>query len=287
MGCHRLGRCVYVAAKLVAVWVFCGTAAAHPGLDEQIAELSQRIDRGPVSAPLFLERGEVHRAHRDWPAAEADYRRAIELDPRLHVVQLAKARMLLEAGQAEAAREAAAQYLRHDAASLEGFLQHARSLAALGRHLDAAREYARAIRLGADDHKAGVDLYLERAQALAAAGNAHLDEAIRGLDEGLDRLHGAVSLQLLAIDLELRRQRPDDAVRRLDTIAALAGRKETWLLRKAEVLEQFGRRVEAASAYRQTLAAIEALPAGRRMTRAVATLRDQATAALTRLAVGP
>src|SRR2546429_3401664 len=45
-----------------------------------------------------------------------------------------------------------------------------------------------------------------RDRALAAEGGDHLDEALRGLDEGIKRLGPIVTLELYAIDLELDRK---------------------------------------------------------------------------------
>ena len=53
-----------------------------------------------------------------------------------------------------------------------------------------------------------------------------IDEALRGLDEGINQLGPVVTLQLLAIDLELRRKSYDAALTRLDLIAAESERKE-------------------------------------------------------------
>ena len=61
--------------------------------------------------------------------------------------------------------------------------------------------------------------------ALAAAGPEHLDAAVRGLDEGNAALRHPVTLELLAIDYEVRMERYDAALLRIESIAS---RTRTW-----------------------------------------------------------
>ena len=114
-------------------------------------------------------------------------------------------------------------------------------------------------------------------------GVEHIDVALQGLDEGLERLGQPITLLLYAIDLELELGRHDAALARLDRIASRADRKETWLVRRGEILEQAGRPAEARAAYVAAIEAVQALPATRRGTRAVSRLQTRAEEALTRL----
>ena len=96
-----------------------------------------------------------------------------------------------------------------------------------------------------------------------------------------------MTLQLLAIELELRRKHFDAALTRIDQIAGNSARKEPWLVRKAEVLESAGRSGEALQVYRTTLEAIDSLPQARRHNRAVERLERQARDAIERLTAKP
>jgi predicted negative regulator of RcsB-dependent stress response len=95
-----------------------------------------------------------------------------------------------------------------------------------------------------------------------------------------------VTLQLHAIELELKRKQYDAALHRLGLVAEGASRQETWLVRKGEILEMAGRPQDARQAYTSALAAIDTLPQARRWNRAVLRLQEQAQAALTRLPSG-
>jgi len=82
-----------------------------------------------------------------------------------------------------------------------------------------------------------------------------------------------LTLSLCAIEVELALQRFDAALRRVDDILSRSQRKETWLARRGEILEQANRATEARAAFMAALAAIDALPEHRRTTKAVIDLR--------------
>jgi tetratricopeptide (TPR) repeat protein len=255
-------------------------AVAHPEIDWQIRELTSRIAADPQNTELLLRRGELHRVHGDPVAAEADFRLARSVDPGLYVVDYYLARVRLDAGepaQAEALLSALLGRLPEHAPSL---VERAHAREALGRHLEAAADWERAI---AVDPRPGPDHYLGLAAALAAAGPEHRARAIERLDQGLVRLGEPVSLALRAIELELAGGRTDAAIARLEKIADRSPRKEPWLVRRAEILEGAGRRDDARRSYEEALQAIDALPPLRRTTPAVGRLREQALAAVARL----
>ena len=87
------------------------------------------------------------------------------------------------------------------------------------------------------------ELYLQAAGALEAAGRS-AEAAVR-LDAGLVRLGPAVSLELAAIDLDVRRGAVDSALARIDAAAGRSRRPERWIARRTQVLESAGRCEEA------------------------------------------
>jgi len=103
---------------------------------------------------------------------------------------------------------------------------------------------------------------------------------LRGLDEGINKLGPVVTLQLAAIDLELRRKNYDAALTRLDQITAKSERKEAWLVKRGEILKLAGRDDEARTAFNAALVAIEALPPAYRQSRTVIALELRARSAL-------
>jgi len=255
---------------------------AHEDLHWQIAALSERIEQNPTNVALYLKRGNLHRAHRDWTAALSDFERAGRLDSGLSVVTYLTGVTMFEAGMHESAKIALDRFLEGYPNHADALVARARVLVTLGDRLAAAMDFTRAIN---QLSKPRPEYYLERAETLAAEGYERRDEALRGLDEGMVKLGPLVTLQLLAIDLELKKNRYDAALARLDQIAAAASRTETWLARRGEILEQAGRPDEAREAITAALAAIETLPSHRRKTKAMEELEARARSALERLSV--
>jgi predicted Zn-dependent protease len=251
--------------------------AAHGDLHEQIRAVTEQIAKDPKNSELYLKRGELHRAHQEWDEAQADYDHALALNPGLTVIDFTRGRMFLEANWPRSAKVCLDRFLRKHTNHVEGFTARARTLVKLEKPLDAARDFTTAIGFAPTGRP---ELYIERAQALASAGDKHYAEALRGLDEGIERLGPLVTIQLHAIDLELRRKQFDAALGRLEKIAVQSPRKETWLARRGEILQQAGRPDEARAAYEEALKALNTLPSARRNVPAMAELERRIKAAI-------
>jgi predicted Zn-dependent protease len=249
-------------------------AYAHEGLHEQIAAITAKIKRDPKNASLYLQRGELHRLHRDWSRAATDYNRAARLQPGLTIVDLARGKMLFESGRLQRSKLVLDRFLSQQPNHFEGLTTRARVFAKLGSTVDAIKDFTGAIAQSPEP-----ELYLERAETTVRDGK-RLDEALSGLDEGIKRLGPIVTLQLPAIELELRRQNYEGALSRLDLVAAQSERKETWLVRRGEILRLTGRDEEARAAFNAALVAIESLPPWRRQSKAVTALQVRARSAL-------
>jgi predicted Zn-dependent protease len=236
-------------------------ALAHGDLDLQIIDLTKDIQKDPKNAELYLRRGELHRAHADWDRAQADYDYAFALDPKLAVIDFTKGRMFLEANWPSSAKISLDRFLAKNPDHTEALITRARTLAKLTNRLAAAQDYTRALARATEGKP---EIYLERAQALAAEGKDHLDDALKGLDEGIQKLGPLVTLQLYAMDLESENKRYDAALTRLDQVMAKSPRKETWLERRGNILREAGRPGEARESYEAALKAMDTLPPARR-----------------------
>ncbi len=259
--------------------------SAHPDIDIQIAAVTSEIEKGSPGAELFVRRGELHRIHEDWAKAEADFDRAHATDEERAARDFHVGRMRLDEQQPRAAQELLTRFLRATPEHFPARITRAQARVQLERYMAAAKDYD--IALSSNERLHRPSHYLERARTLLAAGKKQIPRALAGIDEGLQNLGPAITLQLEAIDLELARNNYDGAIERLDEIAERAKRKETWLSRKGEILEKAGRSGEAVRCYEQTLEAIAGLPASRRWNRAMQRLETEATEALNRLRTDP
>ena len=259
-------------------------STAHPDIDIQIADVTRQIAEHPTAGGLYLRRAELHRIHKDWPAATADYDRARELDPDLPLWDFYVGGMKLEAGEIEAAlvhlnRAVARAPEDPRVRTLRGQI-----LLLHGDPIGAAADYERAIeRRVSDQVLPPPELFIARSLALIAAGRAHYDEALRGLEKGLDLLSRPVTLELQALDVEILMGRFDRALSRLDRLESTSARPETWLVRRGEILERAGRFAESRRSYLAAMRRIQALPTPRRESGAMARLEAEARVALERL----
>ena len=258
-------------------------SVAHGPTRVSIEELTRRIGSDPGSAEHYLERGELHRVDGDQRAAIRDFERAARLDPARAEVDLYRGRLALESGRYLEAEAALTRFVARRPGHALARALRARALARTGRWRRAAEDYSAAIALEAHPSP---ELYLERARVLADAGDEQLGQALRGLDAGIERLGEVATLDLYAIELELRRGECDGALRRLDRIASHAARKDPWLARRGEILEGAGRDREAREAYRRALDALEAVGGPRRHARATTLREARLRGALARLEPG-
>ena len=273
---HEKFRVAYQVTLAICLALLCSAAYAHEGLHEQLAAITAKIKRDPKNASLYLQRGELHRLHHDWRRAAADYDRAEHLQPSLRIIELARGKLFFESGKLQRAKLTLDRFLNHQPAHYEALLTRARVLAKLGERREAAKDFTKALSISSEVEP---ELYIERASVLAG-DEQDITEALGGLDEGINKLGPVVTMQLAAIDLELRRKNYDSALTRLDRVSAQAERKEAWLVRKGEILKFAGREPEARTAFTAALNAIESLPASHRHSRSVLALELRARSAL-------
>jgi tetratricopeptide (TPR) repeat protein len=282
----RYALLALVAGASILLWAV--PATAHQDVHEEIEELTSRIAADPVNAELYLRRGEMHRIHQDWTAALADYERSRQLDPELHEVDLGLGRMRLEAGQPREAIAALDRFLAARPGEALALVFRGRARMQIGNPRAAASDYTLAIdRMLEDGQRPTPEMYVERSEALEAAGTEYRDEALRGLEQGSELLRRPVTLELEALELELALGRTGAALARLDRLAASAATPAPWHLRRGEVLEREGRLEEARAAYEQALDGLAALPAQRRGAGPMARLQAQVREALARLGARP
>jgi tetratricopeptide (TPR) repeat protein len=247
-------------------------AGAHAELTLQIEEMTRQIALDPRNIDLYLRRGELHRTHLDWDSALADFNTVRTLEPANKYVDLAVGRLMADANWLLSARGFLDRFIAANPKHADAFTARARVHARLQLHLASADDYAAAIRFSPEP---GPELFIERAQTLVAQSPEYCDKALEGLDEGIKQIGSLVTLQLLAIDLELKRTNYTGALARVDEIAQRSPRKEGWLTRRAEILEQAGQPQEARVAYRAALGALAALPPVRRNVPAMAQLEKR------------
>jgi tetratricopeptide (TPR) repeat protein len=260
MNCLRtriwLGGCLLSLALALP-----SSLRAHADLLLQIEDLNKEIAQKPNDPELYLRRGLLRRAHLEYDEAYADYERAAALAPDYKTLDLARGQLFIEAGWPLSARAYLDRFLNRTPDHVDALILRARALTVLQLRMAAAADFDRALTLAPEP---GPDLFIERAQVLLSEGDSNLNRALEGIDDGIRKLGPLVTLQLTAIDIELKRKNYDGALTRVDRVAERSPRKESWFARKGEILKQAGRPAEARQAYQGALAAMQTLPPARR-----------------------
>jgi tetratricopeptide (TPR) repeat protein len=232
---------------------------AHPELERRIAALTALVEREPDNARHWLQRGELHREHGDFARALADFEAAAKRDPQLDAVELARARVCLDAGRLAEVIAITSQFLGRQPRHPDALVVRAQAAERLGQHQASAADYLAAVSVLP---KPSPDLVLQTARALAA--DQRLAEAVEVLDAGIAKLGSVPALQQTAIDYERQLKRHEAALKRIAGVIARYPRAEPWLALQAEVLEEAGRRAEAREVAQRALTALATQPEHRR-----------------------
>ncbi len=264
------GPFILAATLAISAWGAASLLQAHGDIHERIAALNQQIAASGEDPVLYLKRGELHRVHRDWEAALADYLRAAGLAPELTEVHYCLGRMWLEAGHPELAQPALDRFLAVRPSHADALLTRSRVLARLGKPLAAVEDLTQAIeQLDAP----APEYYLERARLLVAKGSQYVEEGLGGVEEGIVRLGPLVTLLAFAVEVEVKRGRYDGALGWFDALPEGIKCRPLWIARRGDILLLADRPTEAKRSYATALSAIEELPMHRRAARSTAHLQ--------------
>lgn len=268
----RWAAAMAVGAGVLAGLLAGGRAEAHGNDFEMIFSLTQELAKRPGDAGLLLERAEVWRAHGELDVARQDLEAALAAQPRFQPARVRLAMVARDQGRLEEALTLL------DTAALaepgQPFIRSVRS----GVYLRLGRPAAAVSDLNAilsSDVEPAPELYLDRARAQLAMAKPDTNAVVRGLDQGIDRMGPVPSLHLMALDLEEQSGQVEAALLRIERLTKESARKERWLERRGDVLVKAGRAAEAAKAWEEALAAIDALP--ERQRRTVATTEQRAS----------
>src|SRR5262245_19918017 len=250
------------------------TALAHAPLEEQLDSLTRAIDREP-SVTLLCRRGELELLAGRTPLGRADFDRATALDPSRPEPWLCRAKLAL------AEHDPAASLTAARAAS-DRCADCVPSLLAEARALDASKDGAAALavfdRALAAQERPRPEDWLERSDIAERGVGA--DEALRGLDVAIRRAGDLLPLHLAALALEIRLRRFDAALQRLDLLERIDPDRADVLSRRADVLRDAGRPLDALAEYTRALEEIERLGPDRRAAKNVAQLEAHVRARL-------
>lgn len=258
------------------------SALAHADLEGQIALVTADIQKQPTNAVLFLRRAELHRIHVDVEKSLADFAEAARLAPDSVMPTLGRAQLFSDVGRFQEAINEANAVLKKDATLPDALVIRARCKVEQGDVRSAIPDLSAALDRYSSPQP---DLFVERARLQAALGR--LDEAVKGLDEGMAQIGAASALQMTAIEYERQQAKFDDALSRVGKIMEKYPLKEPWLVLRGEILAQAGRSAEAKATFQAVLDGLEKYPPTRRGLDQTKQLETRAREALARVEVKP
>jgi tetratricopeptide (TPR) repeat protein len=250
-----LRRIFCAFAISVSLIGFSQMARAHGELLIRIADLTKQLQTATTNkAELYLARGELHREDKNWDAAESDYARAEQLNPKLEI-DFYRGKLLFDSEKFDAGRGMFDKAIAQNPRNGDAFVGRARCWLKLNNRGKAIADFQKGIELIPDP---APEIFLELAQTEVADGN--IEFALKTLDSGIKMTGTDLTLQSYALELELGRKNFDAALNRVDAILKTAPRKESWLTQRAEILLALGREKEAMQAFDTAEAAIHKLP---------------------------
>lgn len=248
-------RQVWIWSNILFV-LSCPLVWGHGETNDVLIQLNEQIQQQPDDIDLILKRARLQIRLQRGEAALVDlHRLRVEQPENLEFVFLT-GQAFKQSGNLEAAESHFRSYLARQPRAAKVLVNLSEVLTSQGRHRDAAEMWDRVVQVQVPPLPGH---YLRRAQAYRDANDIHT--AIEGLDESLDQLGPLVSIQKYAIELTIESGNPHQAIQRIDNLVAQLPRKESWLLRKAELLVQISAFEKAEEELRLARNALAALPA--------------------------
>lgn len=269
-------------AMVVSLLVPTSAALGHGNVHTRIEKLSKEIRHHPRDAALYVRRGSLHMLDESWEHALADFESARRVGPDLPHIDFLRAKALVELDENQRALAVLDSFLSSEPQHADGYLVRARARVALGRIDSGAKDYTRAIALFERPEPCH---YLDRARALIDAGR--VDAALVGLREAVADLGALASVVELAVAVEEKRGRYEEALRWADQVSGTLRHSPRWRAIVGNLAERSGQDSRAEHEYRKALAAIDALPGARQGTEAMTALRAELAARLKGRSVSP
>jgi tetratricopeptide (TPR) repeat protein len=257
-----------------------GPVLAHPGAEDQLAYLTQRIEAEPDNQSLLIQRGAVYSIEGRFEAALSDLRQAETLGNPLAVAyQLGV--LYYRKGDFASARQYFDITLKADPHHAQSLEYRARVLRDAGEHEAAIEDLTLFFALTPNPNP-GHFLSAARMLGESGGGESQFSEqgiaaAIEMLDRGMNQLGLTPQLQHYAIELELQRNNPAAAIARQESLEPMLGASPDWQVRMGELQLAAGNENEASAYFEAAVRQLEKLrqtPARQRLAgRAAAQIR--------------
>jgi len=244
-------------AILLLFLVAAAPLAGHGFVDEEIADVTRRLETKPGDVDLLMRRATLHRAHEDYAAAKADLLAVKEDSLRHSEALLRLAGLEREQGQLTAADSVLARYFSMGGEAPEAHREKARLDSAQERGKAAAGAWLKYLSLA---QQPTADEFIEAAEAMDASGDP--SAARLTVRNGLERYPSSIPLHREAAFDELRLGRKAAVVERF------AGLRERYPTLRPRLFHEEGKLwlaggqpKSAHDCFERALASLDQLPA--------------------------
>lgn len=227
--------------------------SAHGAYHDVVAALLARLVETPEDTELRLQLATAHVEHGEWQACLDEVGKIEMLAPGLHQTRSLSGRALAGLERFDEAEPLLDAHLAANPGDPVALAARARVRLRRGRIEAGIGDYQAALRVPAK-----AELYVEAVEALRRNGRAK--EALALAAEGVERCDGDPALLVCAYECAGELGEIDAAVGFLGRLEKAWPRPEPWMQRKAELLEDAGRKPEAAAAWRTLHDHLVALP---------------------------
>ena len=271
---HSLPRAALLAGWFL-FWVV--PVHGHGSFHEQVEVVNAALRDRPDDPSLVFRLAALNLEHGDWEAALVHVARVDQLAPKKFATDLLRGQALAAGGKFDAARAKLDTFIAAHPGHAAALATRAKVVSELGDPRQAAADCAAAI---AATPRPEPDAYFNLANFLVAAGKS--PEAVRALDEGIEKLGLLPAFVELAIDLELSLGRADAAIARADARLAATppALRPPQMAMRAKVLARAGRIAESHAAWLALREHLATLPPLERASHSMLRLAEQASLAL-------
>lgn len=236
--------CVLASGLLAAaasVW-------AHPDTPRRLEEVARELELRPGAPDLLYRRGclRLDEEYADYPQAVRDLTDALK-DSSIADARLFRGIAYRHLGETAKALADLDAYIRVVPEDARGYEQRFEARLAGGRKREAVMDLEKALRI-----QPRADLYTRLATLHEEAGAPA--KAIQAYEEGITRLGRPLELMVALVDAAVRARATAKALEWVAVLEAEGGRRERWLLTRAEILDGAGRVADARAAYEAVLA---------------------------------
>lgn len=262
--------------------IFLNTAVvlAHGPIHESIKRVTKKIKKDPNNAALYLERGQYYQVDENFDLALNDFTTVRRLDPNNKLVDYQCGKLFAEHEFPTMAKRYADQFLSYNSEHVAGLMLRASIFVQLGKDSLAIIDYEKGIK---KTNTPKPEYFIDISKAFIAADSTNFDAAIEWLEKGEEYLGFNITLKSYAYDLAKRMKQYDKAAEITENVLIKMNRKETWLYKKAVVLELAEDYQSAQDTYQETIDHIKKLPVRFQKTKMMLELEGKTRLALMRL----